>query len=81
MAVGFLGLTYGFLTAPETVEEATAMVADAHHGEGHGDGHSDTLIMTTIMKLPPLMEKNMRKITTVNICSTNYKINLGLPSM
>ena len=43
MAVGFLGLTYGFLTAPETVEEATAMVADAHHGEGHGDGHSDTL--------------------------------------
>ena len=43
MVVGFLGLTYGFLTAPETVEEATAMVADAHHGEGHGDGHSDTL--------------------------------------
>ena len=42
MVVGFLGLTYGFLTAPETVEEATAMVADAHHGEGHGDGHSDT---------------------------------------
>ena len=42
MVVGFLGLTYGFLTTPETVEEATAMVADAHHGEGHGDGHSDT---------------------------------------
>lgn len=42
MVVGFLGLTYGFLTAPETVEEATAMLADAHHGEGHGDGHSDT---------------------------------------
>ena len=42
MVVGFLGLTYGFLTAPKTVEEATAMVADAHHGEGHGDGHSDT---------------------------------------
>ena len=42
MVVGFLGLTYGFLTAPETVEEAAAMVADAHHGEGHGDGHSDT---------------------------------------
>ena len=42
VVVGFLGLTYGFLTAPETVEEAAAMVADAHHGEGHGDGHSDT---------------------------------------
>ena len=42
MVVGFLGLTYGFLAAPETVEEATAMVADAHNGEGHGDGHSET---------------------------------------
>lgn len=42
MVVGFLGLTYGFLAAPETVEEATAMLADAHHGEGHGDGHSET---------------------------------------
>ena len=41
MVVRFLGLTYGFLTAPETVEEATAMVADAHHGEGLGDSHSD----------------------------------------
>jgi len=42
MVVGFLGLTYGFLTAPETVEEATLMVADAHHGEGLGNSHSDT---------------------------------------
>jgi hypothetical protein len=40
MVVGFLGLTYGFLTVPKTVEEATAMVADAHHGEGHGLGNS-----------------------------------------
>jgi hypothetical protein len=39
MVVGFLGLTYGFLTAPETVEEATAMVGDAHHGESHGANH------------------------------------------
>ena len=42
MVIGFLGLTYGFLTAPETVEEATLMVADAHHGEGLGNSHSDT---------------------------------------
>ena len=39
MVVGFLGLTYGFLTAPETVEEATAMVGDALHGEGNGVNH------------------------------------------
>ena len=42
MVVGFFGLTYGFLTSPKTVEEATAMVADVHHGEGHNDGNSNT---------------------------------------
>ena len=47
MVVGFLGLTYGFLTAPDNVEEATMMTtADAHHGESHGEGqgegHGDT---------------------------------------
>ena len=42
MVVGFFGLTYGFLTSPKTVEEATAMVADVHHGEGHNDVHSNT---------------------------------------
>ena len=42
MVVGFLGLTYGFLTAPDNVEEATMMTADAHHVESHGEGHGDT---------------------------------------
>ncbi|MGB1019794.1 MAG: quinol:cytochrome C oxidoreductase [Flavobacteriaceae bacterium] len=35
MAVGFLGLVWGFLAMPSTVEEAQAMVATAHHGEDH----------------------------------------------
>ncbi|WP_340075276.1 quinol:cytochrome C oxidoreductase [Leptobacterium sp. I13] len=35
MIVGVLGLGYGFYTAPSTVEEAKAMVADDHHGGGH----------------------------------------------
>ncbi|MGS2741506.1 quinol:cytochrome C oxidoreductase [Sinomicrobium sp. M5D2P17] len=35
MIVGVLGLGYGFLAAPGSVEEAKAMVADAHHGGGH----------------------------------------------
>ena len=39
MVAGFLGLTYGFLTAPNTVEEAQAMVDDPHHGDAHADGH------------------------------------------
>tara|TARA_A100001011_G_scaffold213571_1_gene221696 strand:+ start:640 stop:2049 length:1410 start_codon:yes stop_codon:yes gene_type:complete len=38
MVIGFLGLTYGFLTAPNTVEQANAMVADGH-GDGHGGDH------------------------------------------
>ena len=38
MAVGFMGLVYGFLTAPKTVEEAKAIVT-ASHGEGHGSSH------------------------------------------
>ena len=41
MVVGALALGIGFLSAPNTVEEAKAMVADAHGHGGHGDhgGH------------------------------------------
>ena len=35
IVVGLLGIAYGFLSAPSTVAEAQAMVADAHHGESH----------------------------------------------
>ena len=35
MVIGFLGLAYGFINAPKTIEEAKAMVASSH-GEGHG---------------------------------------------
>jgi hypothetical protein len=41
MIFGAIGLTYGFLSAPSTVEEAKAMVADAH-GASHGDSHGET---------------------------------------
>ncbi|WP_461533583.1 quinol:cytochrome C oxidoreductase [Sinomicrobium sp.] len=37
MIVGVLGLGYGFLSAPATVEQAKAIVADAHHGDDHGE--------------------------------------------
>ena len=39
MIAGFLGLTYGFLTAPKTIKEAQALVDDTHHGDGHGASH------------------------------------------
>ena len=35
MIFGFLGLTYGFLTVPDTVEEANTMVADVHLGDAN----------------------------------------------
>ncbi len=41
MAVGFMGLVYGFLAAPNTIEEAKAIVA-ANHGEGHGTSHESS---------------------------------------
>ena len=38
MVIGFLGLAYGFITAPSTIEEAKAMVASSH-GDGYGESH------------------------------------------
>ena len=35
MLFGFLGLTYGFLSAPNSVEEAKAMTNAEHHSEEH----------------------------------------------
>ncbi|WP_422081755.1 quinol:cytochrome C oxidoreductase [Ulvibacterium sp.] len=44
MVVGALGLGYGFLTMPTSVEEAKAMVAshDDGHGGSHGEAHTGT---------------------------------------
>ena len=41
MAVGFVGLVYGFISAPTSIEEAKALVA-ANHGEGHGTSHNSS---------------------------------------
>ncbi|EID76037.1 hypothetical protein [Imtechella halotolerans] len=47
MIVGLLGIGYGFISAPKTVEEAKAMVSDSHHDDsaslvaGGHDAHSD----------------------------------------
>ena len=41
MVIGFLGLAYGFINAPKTIEEAKEMVASSH-GEGHGESHDET---------------------------------------
>ncbi len=38
MVVGALGIGFGFMSAPGTVEEAKALVAS--HDEGHGDEHA-----------------------------------------
>jgi len=35
MIVGAIGLVYGFIAAPETIEDVEAMMASEHHGEEH----------------------------------------------
>ena len=42
MVLGAVGLVSGFLSAPSNVEEAKAMVADAHGHGSHDAPHSDT---------------------------------------
>lgn len=47
MVLGILGIAYGFLTAPRSLEETKEILAkrhDAHggHGVAHGDHHTDT---------------------------------------
>lgn len=41
MAVGILGIGYGFLTAPKTIQDVEQILADeaAHGHGGHGSGH------------------------------------------
>ena len=41
MVIGFLGLVYGFFTAPKTIDEAKAIVAASAHGDEHGTSHDD----------------------------------------
>ena len=53
MVAGFLGLTYGFLTAPNTIKEAQAMVDATHHGNGHGQ---HTYLMLPILEHPKLRQ-------------------------
>ena len=40
MALGLLGIGFGFMSAPTTIEEAKEMVAS--HSDGHGDSHAAT---------------------------------------
>ncbi|CAA0171665.1 quinol:cytochrome C oxidoreductase [Tenacibaculum maritimum] len=41
--LGILGIGYGFLTAPKTVEEAKEIIAKQHHSDhGHGKAHGET---------------------------------------
>ncbi|MDB0601279.1 quinol:cytochrome C oxidoreductase [Tenacibaculum maritimum] len=43
IVLGILGIGYGFLTAPKTVEEAKEIIAKQHHSDhGHGKAHGET---------------------------------------
>ncbi|MHA7055982.1 quinol:cytochrome C oxidoreductase [Aquimarina sp. M1] len=40
VVIGALGLGYGFLSAPSTIEDVKEMVAHDAHGEGHGESQA-----------------------------------------
>lgn len=39
MILGIVGIAYGFLTAPKTVQDVETLLANDHHGD-HGDAHA-----------------------------------------
>ncbi len=53
MALGLIGLSIGFISAPSTVEEAHAIVAS--HGDGHGESHDAD--ETTAAEVSPHQEE------------------------
>ena len=69
MVVGALALGIGFLSAPNTVEEAKAMVADAHGHGGHGD-HGDHAVMTHTIHMPMTIKKKLITIKITRITQT-----------
>lgn len=49
MILGFVGIVYGFLSTPKTIEEVEKIVAESHHG-GHNakvDAHNTHEVVTT----------------------------------
>ena len=42
MIIGFIGLAYGFYTAPHSLEEAKEIVASQHHGAYNTDHSNDS---------------------------------------
>lgn len=42
MIIGFIGLAYGFYTAPHSIEEAKEIVASQHHGDYNTDHSNDS---------------------------------------
>ena len=50
MVVGFLGLTYGFLTAPATLEESKAMVAAHDARSWRQPGDTAVLLHTKLLE-------------------------------
>ena len=70
MVVGALALGIGFLSAPNTVEEAKAMVADAHGHGGHGDhgGHETHKHMP--MTMPTTIKKKLIMLRITRVTQT-----------
>src|SRR5690606_17518705 len=42
MILGIIGIAYGFMTTPKTVEQVEQLMKDEHHGHDNHDAHVDT---------------------------------------
>ena len=78
IVIGALGIGYGFLTAPSTIDEAKEILAAEHsgHGEGHeaesshsmeAEGHHSEMNEQDIL----LTERKQQKLTTVKRLTVN----------
>ena len=47
MVVGLIGIVYGFLSAPKTIQDVEKIVAESHHGGHHGkEAHAEHVTAT-----------------------------------
>lgn len=81
MAIGLLGIGYGFLTAPKDIQDVEKILA-AESKEGHVAHHELTTPVVHAEVLNKLkLKRLLKKKNMLSMFYTNCKTNLGLHYM
>lgn len=74
MVLGALGIGYGFLTAPKSIEDVEKILSEeeAHQGGGHGGGH-DVTPASTVNGLMPAEEAHEGHGTSDHAAADNHE--------